>query len=190
MRPRRGCALQQPVHRWERGDDINIFHSACSSFLGGGAGSSFSLFLCYNLQLQAEKPLHGDRLTSHMCVFAVYLQALGWEVVIWPPQWPALSSQSPGQPIDRLSVTSHVGWALTPNTCSRAPHACRGAPHLFYMCVTGWLWMCVRGCLGWCICFLFSFSIWILYFMRILFLYSSVQRWDKEIAVISILIRY
>lgn len=73
MRPRRGCALQQPVHRWERGDDINIFHSACSSFLGGGAGSSFSLFLCYNLQLRGRETFaRGPPYVSYVCVCCIF----------------------------------------------------------------------------------------------------------------------
>lgn len=65
------CSAAAHARMGEGGMTSTSFTLPVLLFWEGVQVQVFPLFLCYNLQLQAEKPLHGDRLTSHMCVFTV-----------------------------------------------------------------------------------------------------------------------
>lgn len=156
MRPRRGCTLQQPVHRWERGDDINIFHSACFLFWEGVQVQVFpcSCVITYSYKQRNLCTVTALRL---ICVCLLYI-CRHLEEKLWSGRLsdrPCPRSRPACQSIaSQLHHTSAGHWHPTP---AAELHINAVALHICFTCV--WLAGCECGCLGWCISFLFFFCI-------------------------------
>lgn len=151
-------ALQQPMHRWEREDDINVSLSISPSFwrMQDPASDKFSLktpaHVITHMVLRAGEPLHGDCFIPYLHVF-IWVESGIFK--LWNGRlsfvrvWPSLSSQSPGQPIDCLCLSLHhtsAGlWYPTPaklhmNAVAFHVHCTHVHQEVVCVCVSEGIW--------------------------------------------------